>query len=407
MGQNGNGVENLRACKQAERESMKQLRILPTLITKLLIQLTYSLTSLFIKVNPNKVTLATYRSSVLEGNLLYVKNEIHALRPEIECRVLARKFNSSLPGKARYVLHLLRASYHLATSRYFIIDDYYFPVYAVQPRKGTEVVQLWHAAGAFKKFGLSLLNKNFGPSREYLEQVKIHSNYGRVYVSSKEVIPYYAEAFGMDEQDIYPLGVARTDYFFKKGSRETVLAKIHQLFPDLVNKQLILYAPTFRGKSHYQTAFDIPLDAARMKRELQGDYALLVHLHPYMNKGVRFNPELDGFVYLTNGAFTVEELLLAADILITDYSSIIFDYSLLNKPIAFFAHDYESYLKERDFYYSFESFVPGPIFTETGEMIEWISRSDKDIEAVAAFSRKFFDYTDGNASARIVRHLFE
>ena len=386
---------------------MKPLRILPTLITKLLIQLTYSLTSLFIKVNPNKVTLATYRSSVLEGNLLYVKNEIHAIRPDIECLVLARKFNSSLPGKARYILHLMRASYHLATSRYFIIDDYYFPVYAVQPRKGTEVVQLWHAAGAFKKFGLSILNKSFGPSSEYLEQVKIHSNYGRVYVSSQEVIPFYAEAFGMDERNIYPLGVARTDYFFKKGSREDILAKIHQLYPELKNKQLILYAPTFRGKSHYQTAFDIPLDAARMKEKLQDDYALLIHLHPYMNKGVRFNTEPEGFLYLTNGAFTVEELLLAADILITDYSSIIFDYSLLNKPMAFYAHDFDSYLKERDFYYSYESFVPGPIFTGTEEIIEWISCSEKDLRAVASFSRKFFDYADGNASARIVRHLFE
>lgn len=386
---------------------MKRFRMVPTLLTKYLIMLAYSFSSLFSKVNPDKVTFASYRSTDLEGNLFYLKEEINQLYPHIKCQVMVEKFNSSLPGKLAYIAHLLRASYHLATSRYFIIDDYYFPVYCITPRKGTEVIQVWHAAGAFKKFGLSTIDKGFGPSDEYLKHIKVHSNYSRVYVSSKEVIPHYAEAFGMDEACIYPLGLPRTDYFFEKGLKEQTKAKLYAKYPELANKQLILYAPTFRGRSHYQGEFEIPLELSRMKAELGDKYVLLVQLHPYMNKGVVFNTDPADFIYRTNTDFKVEEMLLAADILITDYSSIIFDYSLLNKPMAFFVHDLESYIGERDFYYPFESFIPGPAFKETDDMIEWLKKQDKDFSTVKHFAEKFFDHQDGESSRRIAEHLFK
>ena len=386
---------------------MKRFRIVPTLMTKYIIMLAYSFSSLFSKVNPDKVTFASYRSKDLEGNLFYLKKEINHLYPHIQCHIMVKKFNSSLPGKLAYIAHLVRASYHLATSRYFIIDDYYFPVYCVKPREGTEVIQVWHAAGAFKKFGLSTLDKGFGPSDEYLKHIKVHAHYGRVYVSSKEVIPHYAEAFGMDEARIYPLGLPRTDYFFEKGLKEQTKAKLYAKYPELAYKKLILYAPTFRGKSHYQDKFEIPIDISQMKAELGEEYALLMQLHPYMNKGVIFNTDPSGFIYQTNTDFKVEETLLIADMLITDYSSIIFDYSLLNKPIAFFVHDLESYIGERDFYYSFEAFIPGPAFRETDAMIKWLRKMDKDVSAVTHFAEKFFDYRDGESSRRIAEHLFE
>lgn len=384
---------------------MKHLRILPTLFTKYLIQLAYFLTSLFFKVDHNKITIATYRSTGLEGNLAFIKEEIDQNYPNIKCIVLAKKFNSSLAGKIEYAIHLIKASFHMATSRFFIIDDFYFPVYVIHPRGGTEIVQVWHAAGAFKKFGLSTMGKSFGPSSDYLKHVKIHANYSRVYVSSKEVVPHYADAFGMDEGRIYPLGVPRTDYFFDEERQNLVKEKLYRSFPDLKNRKLILYAPTFRGKSHYQETFNIPIDMRLMKDSLSDEYALLIHLHPYMTNGVRLDENLKGFAYHIHKDFSIEELLLLSDILITDYSSIIFDYSILNRPIAFFVHDLESYLEERDFYYSFESFVPGPILYESEALIKWIIDESKDLEKIKCFRQRFFDQLDGKASERIVKDL--
>ncbi|RFU66844.1 CDP-glycerol glycerophosphotransferase family protein [Bacillus sp. V59.32b] len=387
-----------------ERQAIT-LRLIPTLVTKFFIKFVYNLFCLLFKVNPQKITFASYRSDNLTGNLYYVWKEINTHYSEYECFFRLKKFDSSFKGKLEYFFHLIVASFDMATSKYFIIDDYYFPVYVITPREGTEVIQLWHAAGAFKKFGLSTIGKEFGPSDIYLKHVKVHSNYARVYVSSTDVIPYYSEAFGMPEERIFPLGLPRTDYFFDKHEIQKAEETFYQKYPQLIDKKLILYAPTFRGRSHYQTDFESPIDFAYMKDELGSDYALIVHLHPYMSFGLNVSQQLSDFVYHIQSDFNIEQLLVLSDILITDYSSVIFDYSLLERPIAFFSYDLEEYIRERDFYIDYQSEVPGPIFTDTVEMSKWIREGDFELNSVLRFKKRFFDYTGGKASTRIVDHL--
>lgn len=384
---------------------MKKLRMIPTLFTKYSIQLAYALSSLFFKVDPNKVTIATYRSNELEGNLSYIANEIDKNDSQKKCFVLAKKFDSSLKGKVSYFFHLVRASFHLATSRFFIVDDFYFPIYVVKPRKGTEIIQLWHAAGAFKKFGWSTIGKEFGPSEDYLKTVKVHSNYSRVYVSSEKVISAYAEAFHMPEEQIYPLGVPRTDYFYNHEEHKNLRTRFYQQYPQFQGKKIILYAPTFRGKSHYQEEFALPMDLELMRDKLGDEYVLIIHLHPYMKLHLSGINEYSDFVLHLKKGYTIQELLVLADLLITDYSSVIFDYSLLKRPIAFIANDLEEYLKERDFYYPYLDFIPGPFFTETLPLVNWINEKEYHINRIEEFQREFFDFTDGKASERIVNHL--
>ncbi|QFK72895.1 hypothetical protein F7984_17515 [Pradoshia sp. D12] len=384
---------------------MKQLKMIPTLLTKYSIQFAYALSSLFFKVDPNKITIATYRSNELEGNLSYIANEINTIDSTKNYFVLAKKFDSSFKGKVTYFFHLIRASYHLATSRFFIVDDFYFPIYVVKPRCGSEFVQLWHAAGAFKKFGWSTVGKDFGPSEDYLKTVKVHSNYSRVYVSSEKVIPAYAEAFNMDKEQIFPLGVPRTDYFYNKEEHKNLKDRFYQQYPQLRGKKIVLYAPTFRGKSHYQEEFDIPLDLELMKKKLSDEYALIIHLHPYMILHLSGIEQYEDFVIHMKKGYNIQELLVLADILVTDYSSVIFDYSLLKRPIAFIADDLEEYLKERDFYYPYLDFIPGPFFTETLSLANWIKEKGYNITKIEEFQQEFFDYTDGRASERIVKHL--
>lgn len=384
---------------------MKTLRYLPTILVKRLVNTSFSLISLFFKVNEKKVTFASYRDVELKGNLAFIYQEINAKFPDYEVHFLFKRLSSTKMGKFSYLLHMLKASYHLATSKLFIIDDFYFPVYAIKPRKGTDIVQLWHAAGAFKKFGLSTIDKSFGPSTEYLKHLKIHSNYSKVYVSSKEVVPFYAEAFDMPSKNIYPLGIPRSDYFFMEELHRQLKARFYKMYPDLLGRKLLLYAPTFRGKSHYQNQFQFPLDFHEMARDLGSEYALIVHLHPYMKGELHAGGELDQFVYHIQGNYTIEELLVLSDILVTDYSSVIFDYSLLCRPIAFIADDLEEYKAERDFYYPFESFIPGPFFSESVSLTEWIKKGEFDLNIVMNFRSKFFDFHDGRASQRIVEHL--
>lgn len=385
---------------------MRRLKMGSTIIAKICVQMVYYVSMVLFPVNEKKVTFASYRIEQLKGNLYFIYNELQRQSDSYSCTFLFKKYHTSILGKADYLLHMLRASYHLATSRYFFIDDYYFPAYVIKPRQRTEIVQLWHAAGAFKKFGYSTVDKEFGPSDHYLKHVKIHSNYSKAMVSSSEVIPYFAEAFNMPSEDILPLGVPRTDYFLWDDEHRRVKKQFYQQYPELSGKKLILYAPTFRGKSHGQETFRTPLDVARLANSLGQDYALLIHVHPYMENSVKVEKPTEGFAYHMSGQFNIQELMVLSDMLITDYSSVVFDFSLLTRPIAFFADDLGEYMKERDFYYDFQSFIPGPFFTNSVSLASWIKNGVFDRKAVVDFRDRFFDYIDGNSSQRIIDYFF-
>ncbi|MGE8207376.1 CDP-glycerol glycerophosphotransferase family protein [Heyndrickxia sp. NPDC080065] len=386
---------------------MNKVKLVPTIFVKIMIQIVFYSFCLLFRVKKKKVTFASYRSDKLTGNLYFIWRELQKQYPNYESHFVFKKFKASALGKFSYFIHMVRACYYLATSRYFVIDDYYFPIYVIKPRKGTEVIQLWHGSGALKKFGLSTIGKSYGPSLEYLKHVKIHSNYSRVYVSSSEVVPFYAEAFGMPKEQIYPLGIPRTDYFFATDEIIKLKDRFYQAFPELIDKKLILYAPTYRGKSHDQESFACPIDISYMKEKLESEYALLIHLHPYMQSGLILREEDLDFAYHIHDNFHIQELLVLADLLITDYSTVFVDYSLLCRPIAFFANDLQEYVEQRDFYYDYESIIPGPLFNETSSLIEWIQEEKFDLQRVNQFRQRFFDYIDGNASKRIVKHFIE
>lgn len=382
---------------------MESLKFLPTIVVKLVLRFFYYLFCSFTKVDDLKVTFASYRSDTLKDNLFYMNKEMEENYPEYNRNFLFKKFDSSVTGKISYIFHMIKACYYIATSKYFIIDDYYFPIYVLNIRNDVEVIQVWHSAGALKKFGLSTVGKPFGPSETYLKHVSVHGNYSKVYVSCAEVIPYYAEAFQMPEERIYPLGIPRTDYFFSKENQVILKEKFYQSFPELDQKKVLLYAPTFRGKSHYQNNFQLPFYLEKMGEELQNDYVLFIHLHPYMHN--QFQAKSGKFVYVMNDSYSIQELLVLADILITDYSTVFFDYSLLEKPMIFYPYDLEEYKKERDFYYSYEELIPGPMVKDTESLIKEIKEGKFDLNRIRKFKNRFFDIQDGKATERIMKHI--
>jgi len=300
---------------------------------------------------------------------------------------------------------MMRATYELATARYFIIDDYYYPVYVSSLRKGTEVIQLWHACGAFKKFGYSVLDKSYSPDDDYLKMVQIHRNYSKVYVSGEACIAPYADAFGMTQERIYPLGVPRTDQLLNTARQARVREKLYDRYPEWRKKRIILLAPTFRGNGQTTAHYDQELDFEKFRRELGPDTVLLLRMHPFvLNPPIVPDAYSDQIINMTDYP-DINDLMQIADILITDYSSVIFEFALLQKPMIFLVNDLQSYKAERDFYFPYESFVPGPIVSTFEDVIAWIKRGQFDTQKIETFANQFFTYQDGEATKRIVDHL--
>ena len=144
-----------------------------------------------------RVVLATSHADRIDGNLAAIADGLLRWAPQVEVQELAHRSSGGVLGRLSGAIRGIAAGYALARTRVFVVDDYFFPIYPVRPRRGTRIVQVWHASGAFKRFGYSLAGKTFGADDALLRHVRIHSNYDVCLVSSASVAPAYAEAFGL------------------------------------------------------------------------------------------------------------------------------------------------------------------------------------------------------------------
>ncbi len=142
-----------------------------------------------------------------------------------------------------------------------------------------------------------------------------------------------------------------------------------------------------------------------MRAILGEDHVLLVRLHPFVRSRTVIGPELAGFAIDVSDYPDINELMLVSDVLVTDYSSAIYEFSLLEKPIVFFAPDYEAYERERGFYFDYRTGVPGPIFETSEALARYLRAGAFDTDRVRRFREASFAVADGGSSTRVTDGL--
>ena len=174
-------------------------------------------------------------------------------------------------------------------------------------------------------------------------------------------------------------------------------------FPQIKEKRIVLYAPTFRGTRIAYAHMPEGLDYNKLLQALDDDTILLIKAHPFIDVSSGLADGADDRI-IDASRFSIDALLAAADVLVTDYSSVIFEYSLLGRPMVFFAPDLEEYEQERSFYYDYKDFVPGPIAQTTEDLIGLLQNTDTwfDASVVQAFCERFMSACDGHATERIL-----
>ncbi|EAD4303762.1 TPA_asm: CDP-glycerol:glycerophosphate glycerophosphotransferase, partial [Listeria monocytogenes] len=251
-----------------------------------------------------------------------------------------------------------------------------------------------------KKFGFSALEGTDANTEEF--ETRAHSPYTDVLVSSEGIIPEYMEAFRKQANQIKPIGVPRTDVFFDQEYVAYTKEKYMKMYPQLRDKKVLLYAPTFRGGPNERFNYSVVLDIAALKKELGDTHILILKFHPVI-KNVSFNvDENDPFILDLTLNNDINDLMLFSDALITDYSSVIFEFSLMNKPIYFFAYDIDDYLDERGFYFDYKATIPGEVFKDTPSLIESIKTGKYNYDELEVFKKKFVGSLDGNSTKRFV-----
>lgn len=292
-----------------------------------------------------------------------------------------------------------------ARTRYIFLNEACKEVNLLPLRRGTRLVQVFHACGAFKHFGRSTADTLFGDSGRMMDYFPGYNRASLVTVSSPEVIWAYAEAMDMQAipERIVATGVSRTDVFFDAAFVAAAVDRVRRQAPQAGGKKILLYAPTFRGDVKRCTAPDA-LDIEAMARALSSEYVLLVKQHPLVRQRPPIPAAASGFAVDVSDLCAIDDLLCAADLCITDYSSLIFEYSLFERPMIFFAYDMETYVQWRDFYYPLPEIAPGPILSTTQAVIDAIERAGAwfDAAQLRAFRQRFMSACDGQATGRIV-----
>lgn len=308
----------------------------------------------------------------------------------------------------RYRLRFLKL---WARSRALFLVDYYRLAYVVQVRPETKVVQLWHGCGAMKIFGYASANKAWGMSAKEMERNPIHINYSLACVSGPKAIDAFTSAFHSPKGVVQAIGVPRTDIYYDEDFKRTARNKVLKEFPGIGKRKIILYAPTFRGNSLNTSYFNLNMDLKFMGEVLGDRYAFVLKLHPLIRKN-GFTPAMakayEGFVFDATHVLTSEEALCAADVLITDYSSIFFEYLLLERPVISYIYDIKKYTSDRGFFYPYEETAPGPYVYTQGELIKKLQTVEQwfDVERIRRFRHDFMSACDGHSTQRIYEYVF-
>lgn len=343
------------------------------------------------KINQNRISFFTNRTSVPTGNLKAVYDslkDMHGLDVNMVCQ------SGGAKGTVKVLFRFLKL---YMTSRVVFVDDYYHLLSFVKKKKGTKLIQLWHGCGAFKTVGFSRYHKD---SRLDLSSSN-HRQYDYAIVSSPEITSFYGEAFGIDEKKVLPLGCPRCDILTDAEYQKRVRNNFFERYPDLQGKKLLLFAPTFRGNGNGDCYYPTErFDVDKMLRILGDDWAVIIKMHPYNTE--KFTCSAANRKRMVDCYdWDVNDILIVSDFLITDYSSVIFEAALLEKPMALLAYDIDTFIAGRDFYYDFNSFVPAPVFETDEETAQYIKANQYDMDKIAQFKQRAFGSTMGSATENI------
>ena len=285
----------------------------------------------------------------------------------------------------------LRYLCYVMTSKVYVDNAEFWSILKFRP--GQMVLQTWHGGGAYKRVGGHRIDVN---AREQQHAVEKMNKITLFLSSSKAFTDFVIRGAYQYRGKVLECGLPRNDDLLKPDA--AVSAKVRQALGIPQNAKILLYAPTFRN-SHSLSLYDV--DFARLKEALQarfgGEWIILLRMHYYLSDKAMSS----ALPFLRNATDypDMQDLLLSADVLLTDYSSCMWDFSLLHKPCFLYARDIAEYRGERDFYTPIESW-PFPLAANNDELAEVIAGFDENLyhEAVLRHHRDLGSTESGTAA---------
>ena len=294
----------------------------------LCMQIVYSI----IKLMPvkRKVVFISRQANSPTLDFRLLAEKMHEMDPDTEVVILAKKLEGGIIAMLGYVFHMLQQMYHMATAKVVVVDGYCIAASVLTHKRGLKIVQIWHALSAVKCFGYQALDKAEGSSSIVAKTMKMHNNYDYVFCASHKTAEYFSKAFNTPLEKFEILGMPRVDYIAAKPDRNE---EIYEEYPHFKDRETILYIPTFRK--------DEPLQWYEFRDVVDHDkYNVIIKAHPLDAADVDSR-------FVVDRKYGTYDLMKFADYIITDYSAVSVEASILNKPVLFYLYDYENYKETR------------------------------------------------------------
>lgn len=289
----------------------------------------------------------------------------------------------------------------LARSRTIILVDYSPMLDLVELSEDTKVIQLWHGGAGFKSSGYCRFGESSSPSPyNCYRQI----TYG--VAGSEKVAEFHSEVWGINKEQIIPLGMPRMDKFLDSERRKGVEESLRAKYPFMSGKKVILFAPTFRGANHKTATYPAKTVDLRAMYEVMGDeWVMLIKMHPWVKDFPPVPAELGEKIIDVSSYPDINDLFYITDLLITDYSSGVYEFSLMKKPMLFYAFDEEEYSAQRGFHRPYRESAPGKVVGSFDGLLNAIKSKDFEEEKVQKYVDEHFDIIDTGASDRVIDWL--
>lgn len=364
-------------------------------ILKFFANLIYCILKIF--PTKNKIVMITRQSNTPTLDFRLLKEEIENTDNSIMIETLCNKIESNALYRAgvlykiKYILYILKIMYNLATSKVCIVDGYCIPVCILKHKKKLKIIQIWHASGAVKKFGYQILDKEAGSNSRIANLMCMHKNYDYIIAPSEATKKYFSEAFNTPEDKIVKLGLPRLEYI--SNSKYDKSEEIFKEYPKLKEKKNILYIPTFRKNNDFNAVEKI----LEYKID-ENKYNLIISLHPLDTTPV---PEK----YLVDKKYSSYDLIKIADYIITDYSALSIEASVLNKPIFIFLPDIKEYTEETGLNINLKEELSTFTCENFGEIIDKIEKKEYNTKELEKYREKYIEINENKTTENLASFI--
>lgn len=350
------------------------------------------------KIQPNKITFISLRREDITGNFAFVYDKLKDDK-NLDINFILNE-HTVAEMSFKEIKEFTKAC---ATSKVVILDEFTPQIHYIDLKPQTKLIQLWHACGAFKTFGFTRLSKPQGSP----QTTRNHRSYDYVTVSSDYCKKCHSEGFGISTNNVVATGIPRTDVFFDEDYKNKARDKFFAEYPHFVGKKIVLFAPTFRGTVK-ETAFypTEMFDLNEVCKKLPDDFVFIIKHHPFVTDKQPIPKQYKNRIIDLSDNSELNDLLFVTDVIITDYSSLVFEASLLDIPMVFYVFDLEKYINERDFYFDFKLMIPGKVVYSQEQLVDVIEKEDYCTERIKPFADIFFDRRDGKSTDRVVELIY-